>query len=158
MSPQLISIFVLAVSVLLLVFWLRAACRSILRAGAFEREYFTEVAADNQLEFLAIRQALADYPEEIADYQGLLATLQRDYEALTYLLRNAATVHVGRYSRNERFLILDFHLLRLWIRLKRRLGWKGWRDDLLEMTEILQYFANVMGQRMVTFPATVPRS
>lgn len=157
MSAQTISIFVLVVSLSLLIFWLRAACRSILRQR-FERDYFADVAADNQLEFLAIRQALEEYPEEIADYQGVLATLQRDYEALTYLLRNAATVHVGRYSRKERFLIFDFHLLRFWIRLKQLSGWPNWRENLLEMTEILQYFANVMGQRVVTFPATIRRS
>ncbi len=157
MSAQLISIFILLASASLLVFWLRAACRSILRQR-FERDYYAEVAADNQLEFPAIRRALEEYPEEIADYAGVLATLQRDYEALTYLLRNAATVHVGRYSRRERFLIFDYKLLRFWMNLRRRLGFKNWADNLVEMTEILQYFANVMGQRLVTFPATSRRS
>lgn len=154
MSPQIISIFILVFSVFLLLFWLRAACRSILRQR-FERDYFADLAAANQLEFLSIRKALEEYPEEVADYRNVLGRLQHDYEALTYLLRNAATVHVGRYSRRERALILDFHLLELWIRLKHRLGWKGWQEDLLEMTEILQYFANVLGQRLVSFPATI---
>ncbi|MFQ5926487.1 MAG: hypothetical protein ACE5MH_03540 [Terriglobia bacterium] len=155
MSAPLISAFVLVVSVLLLVFWLRTSCRSILREQ-FARDYFADMVAAIQLEVLAIRQALEKTPDEVVDCRGMLAALQRDYEALTYLLRNAATVHVGRYSFRERLLIVDFHLLRLWIRLKGSVGWKSWRGDLLEMTEILQYFANVMGQRMVTFPATIP--
>ncbi len=155
MSPHLLSIFILVVSGLLLVFWLRTTCRSILRQQ-FERDYTLEVAAANQLEFLAVRKALEERPES-ADIARALTSLQRDYEALTYLLRNAATVHVGKYSRRERFLILDFHLLRLWIGFKRVLGVEKWREDLLEMTDILQYFANVMGHRLVTFPATVRR-
>lgn len=156
MSAQLLSIFILVVSGLLLVFWLRIACRSILRQQ-FERDYTSEVVSANRLEFLAVRKALEELPE-MADCASALSSLQRDYEALTYLLRNAATVHVGKYSRKERFLVLDFHLLRLWIWLKRVLGAENWREELLEMTDILQYFANVMGQRLVTFPATVRRS
>ncbi len=153
MSPQLLSIFILVVSGLLLVFWLRVACRAILRQQ-FERDYTLEVVSANRLAFLAVRKTLEETPE-LADYAHALSSLQRDYEALTYLLRNAATVHVGKYSRKERFLILDFHLLRLWIWLKHLLGAENWREELLEMANILQYFANVMGQRLVTFPATV---
>ncbi len=155
MSPTFISIFILVISAALLMFWLRSACQSILR-HRFEQDYSTEVAEANQLEYLAIRRALAEHPEEIADYGGLLATLERDYEALTYLLRNAATVHVGRYSRTERLLVLDFQLLRLWVRLKRLVGWPSWRAGLLEMTTILNYFANVVGQRLATFPGRLP--
>ncbi len=155
MSPTFISIFILVISAALLMFWLRSACQSVLR-HRFEQDYSTEVAEANQLEYLAIRRALAEHPEEIADYGGLLATLERDYEALTYLLRNAATVHVGRYSRTERLLVLDFQLLRLWVRLKRLVGWPSWRAGLLEMTTILNYFANVVGQRLATFPGRLP--
>ncbi|MEE8200726.1 MAG: hypothetical protein V3R29_06110 [Candidatus Acidoferrales bacterium] len=155
MSATFVSIFILVSSGALLAFWLRSACQSVLRQ-AFEQDYSTEVAEANQLEYLAIRKALAEYPEEIADYRGLLGTLERDYEALTYLLRNAATVHVGRYSQSERLLILDFQLLRLWVRGKRLLGWPSWRAGLLEMTTILNYFGNVVGQRLVTFPSQLP--
>ena len=152
MSPTFVSVFILVSSVVLLLFWLRWACRSVLQQR-FEQDYSAEVAEANQLEYLAIRKALAEYPEEIADYNGLLATLERDYEALTYLLRNAATVHVGQYTRSERLLVLDFQVLRLWVRLKRLLGWPSWRSGLLAMATILEYFGNVMGRRLVTFPS-----
>ncbi|MBI4467408.1 MAG: hypothetical protein HY656_08305 [Acidobacteria bacterium] len=155
MSATFVSVFILASSVLLLLFWLRSACQSILRQR-FEQDYSAEVAEANQLEYLVIRKALSEYPEEIADYSGLLQTLERDYEALTYLLRNAATVHMGRYTRTERLLILDFQLLRLWVRLKRALGWPSWRSGLLEMATILNYFGNVVGHRLVTFPSRLP--
>jgi len=154
MFAYFVSVFILASSGLLLLFWLRSAAQSVLRQR-FEQDYSAEVAEANQLEYLAIRKALAEYPEEIADYAGLLTTLERDYEALTYLLRNAATVHVGRYTRTERLLVMDFQLLRLWVRLKRLLGWPSWRSGLLEMATILEYFGNVVGHRLVTFPSRV---
>ena len=152
MFAYFVSVFVLVSSGLLLLFWLRSAAQSVLRKR-FEQDYSAEVAEANQLEYLAIHKALAEYPEEIADYSGLLATLERDYEALTYLLRNAATVHVGRYTRTERLLIMDFQFLRLWVRMKRLMGLPSWRSGLLEMATVLEYFGNVVGHRLVTFPS-----
>lgn len=151
----LVSVLILVISAFMLVFWLRSASRSILRER-FEQNYSAEVAEANQLEYLAVRQALSDGSSEDADYAGSLGALERDYEALTYLLRNAATVNVGRYTRRERLLVLDFQLLRVWVRTKRTLGMSSWQSGLVEMATILEYFGNVVGQRLVTFPARVP--
>ncbi len=151
MFATFISVFILLSSLAFLFSRLRAASRAALRQ-TFERDYSADVAEASQLEFLAIRRALQEYPEEIADYNGVLTTLERDYEALTYLLRNAGTVHVGKYSRAERLLMLHFQLLRFSVRVKRLLGLQSWHSALLEMTSILQYFGNVMGQRLATSP------
>jgi len=151
----LVSVLILVVSASMLVFWLRSASRSILRER-FEQNYSAEVAEANQLEFLAVRKALSDGSAEDADYASSLGALERDYEALTYLLRNAATVNVGRYTRRERLLVLDFQLLRVWVRMKRVLGLSSWQSGLVEMATILEYFGNVVGQRLVTFPSHVP--
>ncbi len=151
MFATFISVFILLSSLAFLFSWLRAVSRAALRQ-TFERDYSADAAEASQLEFLAIRRALQECPEEIADYSGVLTTLERDYEALTYLLRNAGTVHVGKYSRAERLLMLDFQLLRFWVRVKRLLGLQSWHSALLEMTSILQYFGNVMGQRLATSP------
>ena len=151
MFATFISVFILLSSLAFLFSWLRVVSRAALRQ-TFERDYSADVAEASQLEFLAIRRALQECPEEIADYSGVLTTLERDYEALTYLLRNAGTVHVGKYSRAERLLMLDFQLLRFWVRVKRFLGLQSWHSALLEMTSILQYFGNVMGQRLATSP------
>lgn len=157
MSPTFISVSILVVSGIGLLFWLRMACRSILQER-FERDYSAGVAEANQLEYLAIRRALREYADEIADYGELLTALERDYEALTYLLRNAATVHLGRYTHTERLLILDFQLLRVWVRVKRLVGWQSWRSGLIEMATVLEYFGNVVGQRLATFPERLPTS
>jgi hypothetical protein len=151
-----ISIFVLVSSVAMLVGWLRSACRAVLNER-FERDFSAEVAEANQLEFLAIRRALSEYPEEISDYRTLISTLERDYDALVYLLRNAATLEVGRHTRTERLLMLDFQFLRAWVRFKRATGLSSWRSGLIEMASILGYFGNLVGQRLVTFPAQLQR-
>ncbi|MCI0403541.1 MAG: hypothetical protein L0212_08465 [Acidobacteria bacterium] len=149
------SISILVISAFMLVFWLRSASRSILQER-FEQNYSAEVAEANNLEFLAIRNALSDGAEETLDYANSLVALERDYEALTYLLRNAATVNVGRYTHRERLLVLDFQLMRVWVRIKRTLGFSSWQSGLVEMATILEYFGNVVGQRLVTFPSRVP--
>ena len=154
MSATFVSVFILLMSGAMLVFWLRSASQSVLRQR-FEQDYSSEVAEANQLEFLSIRKALASAPEAIGDHRNVLTALEQDYQALSYLLRNAATVHVGHYSRSERLLILDFHLLASWVRISRGLGLKNWRSGLLEMTTILQYFGNVVGQRLATFPSRI---
>jgi hypothetical protein len=153
-SATIVSVFILLMSGTMLVFWLRSASQSVLRER-FEQDFSSEVAEANQLEFLTIRKALANAPEEIGDHRSVLAALEQDYQALSYLLRNAATVHVGRYSRSERLLILDFKLLTFWVRLSHTLGFKSWRSGLVEMTTILQYFGNVVGQRLATFPSRI---
>jgi len=156
MLATFMSVFILLFSLVLLGFWVRATGQRILRQR-FEQDYAGNIAETMQLDFFAIREALEETPEDIADYGGVLSTLERDYEALTYLLRNAATVHLGRYSRSERLLILDFQLLRFWVRLKRVVGLESWQSGLLEMTRILEYFSNVMGQRLATFSLPVAR-
>lgn len=157
MSATFVSVFILLMSGAMLVFWLRSASQSVLRQR-FEQDFSSEVAEANQLEFLTIRKALASAPQDIGDHRSVLTALERDYQALSYLLRNAATVHVGRYSRSERLLIIDFRLLSLWVRISRGLGFQGWRSGLLEMTTILQFFGNVVGQRLATFPSRITSS
>jgi hypothetical protein len=73
-------------------------------------------------------------------------TLENDFLALTYLLKNAVNVD-QRYSREERLLMLYFRLVfaslitRHWLRVHEK-------SAILKLTAILQYFANVVGQRV----------
>jgi len=150
MSATFVSLFILATSAVMLAFWLRSACRAVLRER-FEEDYSAHLAEDNRLAYLEVRRILTERPRA-AEFDALLSELEADYLALTYLLRNAATVHVGSYTRSERLLILDFQLLRLWVRVTRFLGTEAWRSGFQEMVNILEYFGNVVGQRLVLFP------
>lgn len=146
MPAAFVSVFILASSGVLLFLWLRCACRSILRKR-FEQDASAEVVDASQMEFLEVRKTLADSPNE-ADRNVLLEALERDYQALTYLLRKTATGRKRREPGSERLLMLDFQLLRFWVRLKGLLTAKTWVSSLSEMTTILEYFANVLGQRL----------
>jgi hypothetical protein len=78
----------------------------------------------------------------------LLLTLKCDFLALTYLLKNAANVN-QRYSYEERLLILYFKLVftslitRHWLKMRET-------PAALKLTTILEYFANVVGERVNT--------
>ena len=135
---------VLIVSTALFFFYFQATCQRILRRR-FEREYFQAIVDANRLEFPAVRKTLEEY-EAPVDYARVRMILKCDYLALTYLLRNAANVD-QRYSREELLLIFYFKAVffslvaRHWLRLREK-------PPILKLTAILQFFANVVGQRV----------
>ena len=70
------------------------------------------------------------------------------------MLFRSATVTVGHYTARERMLLLDFQLLRLVVRLQHALNWPGWQTRLLEMSRILEYFGDTVGQRFEALAAS----
>jgi hypothetical protein len=135
---------VLVVSTALFFFYFQVACQRILRRK-FDREYFQAIVNANRLEFPVVRKTLEEY-EAPVDYARVRMILKCDYLALTYLLKNAANVN-QRYSREELLLILYFKAVffslvaRHWLRLREK-------PAILKLTAVLQFFANVVGQRV----------
>ncbi len=148
-----LNILILAASSLLLVFWLHAACQALLARQA-ETPLLVELSEVNELNYLTVRRALQANPRLGGQPAAYLAAVERDYEALTYLLRNAATFRVGHYTARERLLIMDFQLLRLWVRAHQLLSVPGWQLRVLEMTHILDFFAGTVTQRLEAFART----
>ena len=145
-----LNILILAGSSVLLVFWLHAACQALLDRQA-ETPLLVELAEVNELNYLTVRRALQANPKMAGEPTAYLAAVERDYEALTYLLRNAATLRVGHFTARERLLLMDFQLLRVWVRFHKFVGLSGWQGRVLEMTHILDYFANTVSQRLEAF-------
>jgi len=145
-----VNILILAGSSVLLVFWLHAACQALLDRQA-ETPLLVELAEVNELNYLTVRRALQANPKMAGEPTAYLAAVERDYEALTYLLRNAATLRVGHFTARERLLLMDFQLLRVWVRFHKFVGLSGWQGRVLEMTHILDYFANTVSQRLEAF-------
>jgi hypothetical protein len=143
---MVLAALILILSTAFFFFHLQATCERILRRQ-FDREYFLAIVKANRLEFPALRRMLEE-PNAPVDYPGLRMTLQRDFRALTYLLKNAVNLN-QRYSHEERLLMLYFRLLlaslitRHWLRAREE-------PAILKLTAILQYFANVVGQRVNT--------
>ena len=141
-----VASLILILSTALFFFYFQATCQKILRRQ-FEAEYFQVIVRANRLEFPSVQKSL-DEADAPLDYQRLRTMLECDFLALVYLLKNAANVN-QRYSYEERLLILYFKFVfaslitRHWLKLRET-------PAALKLTAILEYFANVVGERVNT--------
>ena len=149
------TVVILVFGAALLLFYLQAAvCESILRRP-FEDPLPDPIVEANRLEFPYVRKTLEEFDAPV-DYARFSMQLKCDYLALIYLLKNAANRR-RRLSRNERALagyfwtlsvtLAAFHLLAALHLLKF-----VERPLLLKMTAVLEYFANVLGDRIKRLP------
>ena len=141
---MVLTALILILSTAFFFFYWQATCQRILRQE-FDREYFLAIVNASRLEFPAVRRTLGEFNAPL-DYPRLRMMLKCDFLALTYLLKNAVNVS-QRYSREERLLMFYFRLVfaslitRHWLRVREK-------PAILKPTPILQYFANVVGQRV----------
>jgi hypothetical protein len=127
-------------------FYLQVTCQRILR-GQFERKYFQSLANVIRLEFPSLRKSLDDLDVAV-DYSRMLRALKCDFLALTHLLKD--TAHGGNgYSKEQGLLILYFRVQFLSLAVRRLLR-VGERKAAVGLTSILEYLANVIGQRLYT--------
>jgi len=137
---------ILIVSTGLFFYYLQVVCQKILRRQ-FRQQFFQSIINANRLEFLSVRKAIEDLGSPM-EFPRLTLTLKCDFLALTYLLKNAANVN-QRYSYEEHLLIFYFKLVfaslvtRHWLKLRET-------PAALKLTAILEYFANVVGERVNT--------
>jgi len=141
---MILAALVLILSLALFFFYIQVTCQRILRRQ-FDREYFQSIVNANRLEFPSLRKSLEEFGAPV-DYPRLRMMLKCDFLALTYLLKNAANVN-QRYSNEERLLILYFRWQFLSMAVRRLLRF-GEKQAILRLTAVLQYFANVVGERV----------
>jgi hypothetical protein len=141
---MIVAVLILILSTALFFFYFQVTCRKIL-CRQFDREYFQSIANANRLEFPSLRRSLEDFGAPV-DYSRLRMMLRCDFLALTYLLKNAANVNQS-YTYDERLLILYFRWQFLSLAVRRLLK-LGENTAILRLTAVLQYFANVVGQRV----------
>jgi len=139
-----IAVLILMVYVGLLVYYCQAVCQRSLRRQ-FTQEFYQGIVRANRLEFPSVRRAIEDSGFHV-EYPHLVVTLKCDFLALTYLLKNAANVN-QRYTYKQYLLILYFEVLYFSLIARH---WLGLRETpvVLKLTSILQYFANVVGERV----------
>jgi len=143
---MIVALLILILSTALFFFYFQVTCQKILRRQ-FDREYFQSIVNANRFEFPSLRKSLEEFGAPV-DYPRLRMMLKCDFLALTYLLKNAANVN-QRYSKEERLLILYFRWQFLSLAVRRLLK-VGEKKAILRLTTILEYFANVIGQRVNT--------
>ena len=141
---MMLAALILILSTALFFFFLQVASQRIL-CRQFDREYFQSIANVNRFEFPSLRDSLEKVGAPL-DYSRLRMMLKCDFLALTYLLKNAANVN-QRYSREERLLILYFRWQFLSLAVRHFLK-VGENKAILKLTSVLQYFGNVLGQRV----------
>ena len=125
-------------SALLFVYWFRYTCMLILSAKT-TRDYAADVATANQLSFPQVQNRLREKTN--ADLGELVASLDRDYAVITYLLNNASKVSKGASTVETKMLAVNYRVMRTWFSVSRS------RRALEEMASVVAHFANAMGER-----------
>ena len=133
---MLASVLIIVVSIVLLAYWFRYTCILLLRNSE------TEVAApDSRFSFGLVRERLSTDSR----LDPLHASLQRDYQLITYLLENASGLELD--SIEERMLLWDYKLMRCWYWLTRTAAPQQARQALGEMANVLSVLGVKLGKR-----------
>ena len=132
------SALIIVCSVVLLVYWFRYSCLLLLRNAAAQTE---SPFADERFSIgMVLDRANAD-----ANLVALERALDRDYQLLSYLLKHAADLELA--SIENRMLILDYKLMRLYFRITRIVAPAQSRKALVEMATALSAVARQAGQQ-----------
>jgi hypothetical protein len=142
---MIISLIMSGVSVCLFIYWVRYTCQLILSTKS-ARDYTRDVAAANGLLFLEVQQELVRVRERF-DLDTLHSQLENDYRLLTYLLVHGPAFHANGDRLEQVMLMLNFRLLKASYALTCRISVSKGKRALHEMTQVVGYFANRMGER-----------
>jgi len=132
------SVFIIAISVVLFVYWLRYSCVILLRSAQQRAEMPT--VADERFSAFSVLERL----KTEADLAPLERALERDYYVLTYLIEHAADLELA--SIENKLLVLDYKLMRLWSRLTRTVAPQQSRKALSEMASVLSVLVGQMDE------------
>ncbi len=141
---MVLATMILITSTALLFYYLQSACEKVLQRE-FVHEFFHAIVNANRLEFPFVRQAIEEFNAPL-DYEQFRMQLKCDFLALTYLLKNAAN-EKQRLSRDERMLTVYFQFLSFILSIFHWFG-VGEKSFFLRLISILQYFGNVLGERV----------
>jgi hypothetical protein len=133
------SVFIIAISVILFVYWLRYSCVMLLR-NAQERGEMSN-CADERFNVASVQESL----KTGGALDPLEQALERDYHVVTYLIEHAADLELA--SIENKLLVLDYKLMRLWSRVTRTLAPQQSRQALSEMASVLSVLVGQMGDQ-----------
>ena len=129
------SVLIVGISAVLLVYWLRYSCVMLLH-DAQER---SATVADDRFSASSVLERL----KTEADLAPLERALDRDYRVVTYIIEHATDLELA--SIENKLLVLDYQLMRIWSRLTRTLAPQQSRKALSEMASVLRVLAGQMG-------------
>jgi hypothetical protein len=133
------GVFIIAISVILFVYWLRYSCVMLLRSAQERAEMST--LADERFNVSSVLEGL----KTEGDLCSLERALERDYLVVTYLIEHAADLELA--SIENKLLVLDYKLMRLWSHLTRTVAPQQSRKALSEMASVLSVLVGQMGEQ-----------
>jgi hypothetical protein len=134
---MLASALIIAISLVLLVYWFRYSCILLLKDAALRTSEAPLQPA--RFGYAAVRERL----DAATDLDPLHSSLRRDYELIMYLVKHASGMELD--SIEDRLLILDYKLMQLRYRLTRALLPGQARQALSEMVSVLDVLVRRMG-------------
>ena len=140
------TIIITAASLLLFGYWFRYTCM-LIRSAKTTRDYVSEVAAFSELGFNHVQSQLRTGG---ADLDRLRTALDRDYALLNNLLEQTKHLGVDDASVEQYMLRVHYNVSRTRFAFSKRLSQSASRHALEEMSNVVAYFANVIGERALT--------
>ena len=134
---MLTSILIIAVSLVLLVYWFRYTCVLLVRnaASPCPSEASSRFSYDSVQSRLETGEAL----------DPLEASLRKDFDLLVYLLEHAAGLELD--SIEDRLLVWDYKVMRAFYRVAKIAAPVQARAALKEMAVVIGILAGKLGER-----------
>jgi len=132
------GILIIACSSILFVYWFRYSCLLLLRSAA---ERAGALSVDERFNVARVIEGL----KTEADLAPLERALERDYHVLAYLMEHVADLELA--SVENRLLLLDYKVMRIWSRVTRRAFPTQSRRALSEMASILGVLVRKMDEQ-----------
>jgi hypothetical protein len=129
-TEMIVSVLIALVSLVLAIYWFRYTCILLLRSRGEQ----PTVAPEDDIE--AVRHSLI-----------------RDYRMLTYLWEHAAGL--GEQSVEERILRVDFQIMRIWYYLTRTALPAQARSAITEMSAVVNFLGQKLGQQAGLEPEAI---
>jgi hypothetical protein len=144
-----VTVIILAGSALLFVYWFRYTCLLILSAKTAE-DYAADFAAAARLSFRDVQASLQDRAMAL---DPLHAALERDFAVVGGLIKNVGQSGEDQFSLEARMLGVYYRLMQAAYRVASPLSTEAARHALEQMSMVVGYFANVLGENAVSVGA-----
>ena len=147
MLDRVITVAMTISSLLVLCFWFRYTCSLILKTATSQEDAGEKVAQAYHLGYPEAHERLSNGATELDrlanELDRLHEMLDRDYATLTALMNQAKGTQDGI---ERRMLSLHYTMMAASYRLSRRISPAASLKALEEMSTVVAYFANSMGE------------
>ncbi len=135
------SVLIIILSLALLIYWFRYSCLLLLRS----RSAAPVCPADLRFSIDKVQRQL----KAGDDLDPLHRSLQRDYEFFIYLIEHASGLSLQSFE--ERLLVWDYKVLRIWYQLTRFFFPGQARQALTEMADIMAVLLKRISEQAGTY-------